>query len=337
MKKLYTAIMIIALALFVSCDEQKAEDDITKAITKITDEAADVVDKTTPKPQGSGTPINIEGEEAEDEDAGGETESETTEDTPPPALTKPAVNKIYAKVGEVITFPKVKGYTYRLKQAVNGVSLNVSDENTGEVSSTEAASGVVVVATLNDSSEDSDPINFIELTKPVFNKVLAFWGTPITFSKVSGYTYTLKEKKTGIALSEATSDTMQVTATQSAEYVIIVAMFHGYTIESNHIEFARIQGNTLSFAEAWKTPKSSGGEVHQVASNSETVTGDDRTIAYSISPTGKGATIDSASGVVTLDIHADGVYDRIFIVTAKLAEDEKYERATATYRLVMGR
>ncbi len=313
MKKLYTAILIITLALFISCDEKKAEDDITKAITKITDKAADVVDavdKAKPKPQGSGTPTN-----SEDEDAGGETESETAEDTPPP-LTKPALSSYRVRTGQVATFPKVEGHSYELKQAVSGVTLEVSDENTGEVrateaatgvvivatfdgntedsdpiefvdvtltkpaisaytlkvgevatfskvlghsyelkqavngvslhvssgnkgrvTSTQAASGVVVVATLDDSSEESDPINFIELTKPVLNSYRVRVGQAATFTKVEGHTYELKEEKTGVALTEVTGNRMQVTATQAASDVIIVATLDDNTEESNPIEF----------------------------------------------------------------------------------------------------
>ncbi len=54
MKKLYTTILIITLALFISCDEKKAKDDITKAIEKMGDKAVDAmdaVDKVTPKPK----------------------------------------------------------------------------------------------------------------------------------------------------------------------------------------------------------------------------------------------------------------------------------------------
>ncbi len=64
MKKLYTTILIIAVTLFISCDENKAKDEIKKALDKTVD-----ADKTTPKPKGSGTL-----------DAGGST-------PPPPAPT----------------------------------------------------------------------------------------------------------------------------------------------------------------------------------------------------------------------------------------------------------
>ncbi len=550
MKKLYTAILIIALALFISCDEKKAEDDIKKAFTKITDEAADVVDavdKITPKPKGSGTLTNAEGEEAggdtpppltkpvlssyrvrtgqaatfskvlghsyelkqavngvslevSDKNTGrvrstqaasgvvvvatlddsseesdpiefvdvtltkpaisaytlkvGEvatfskvlghtyelkqavngvtlhvssgnkgrvtatqtasgvvvvaTLDDNTEESDPinfieltkPAvssyrvrvgqaatfskveghsyelkeektgvaltevtgnrmqvtatqsaqnviivatlddnteesdpinfieLTKPAVSSQRVKVGTAVTFPKVLGHTYELKQAVNGVSLDVSDENMGQVRSTQAATGVVIVATLDDSSEDSEPIEFfIELTKPVPISQRAPWNLPIIFPKVPEHTYTLKEKKTGVALSEAASDTMQVTATQSAQNVIIVATFRGSTTESNPIEFTRIQGNTVRFKnENWLLDR--GDTLDNKARKIERVAADTRNIKYSISPTGRGVSIDSSSGKVTAKNNADLI---TYTVTAELEQSEKYKRATDTY------
>ncbi len=254
MKKLYTTILIIAVALFISCDEKKAEDDIKKAFTKITDKAVDVVDavdKVTPKPQGSGTLTNTEDEEAE-----GETESETI-DTPLPVLINPAL-----------------------------------------------------------SSER------------------AHWNTKIIFPKMPKHTYTLKEEKTGVTLSEGISNTMQVTATQSAQNVIIVTTFNGKTSESNPIEFTRIPGNTLSFAdEDIEVSDPKGARVYQAATKSGTVAGDDRAIVYSIIPIGSGGTIDSVSGAVTLDTNAKNIFHTTFTITAELQEDEKYERATATYDL----
>ncbi len=258
MKKLYTAIMIISLALFISCNEQKAMDDIKKAFTEITDEAADVVDKATPKPQGSGTPTNAEGEEVGGKEAGGETESETTEDTPPPALTK-----------------------------------------------------------------------------PVFSQTSAPWDTPITFPKVAEHTYRLKEEKTGIALSEAASDTMQLTATQPAQNVIIVATFNGKTSESNPIEFTRIQGNTLSFPGASrKEDPTSIADFTLTATKSETVAEDTRDIEYSISPTGAGLTIDSSSGKVTIALDAT---ERDYTIIAELQQNAFYKRSTAMYTLTISK
>ncbi len=48
-----------------------------------------------------------------------------------------------------------------MKTAINGVSLSDKDENTGQVSSTEVVSGVIVVATKDGKSIDSDPIDFL--------------------------------------------------------------------------------------------------------------------------------------------------------------------------------
>ncbi len=125
MKKIHTTILIIALALFISCDEKKAEDDIKKAITKITDKAVDVVDKAT--------------------------------------LTKPVLSTQRARTGVPITFPKVPGYSYKLKQAVSGVTLSdVAGEPTKkQVNSIKVVSGIIVVATKDSTSIDSDPIDFL--------------------------------------------------------------------------------------------------------------------------------------------------------------------------------
>ncbi len=320
MKKLYKIILlIIALALFISCDEKKAEDDIKKAFTKITDEEADVVDavdKITPKPKGSGTLTNTEGEEA-----GG--------DTPPP-LTKPAVDSYRVRVGQVATFPKVLGHTYILKETKTGVALRETEDNRMYVTTTQAATGVVVVATLDDSTEESDPIEFVEITKPVFfPAAIVSWNTPITFPKIPGYAYALKEKKTGVALREATSDTMQVTATQSAQNVIIVVTDNGLSVESDPIQFTRTQGNTLSFMNPLVTPtlNAAGKATHtQTATSDGTVVEDDREIVYSIN--GIGATIDSSSGKVDFTSESGRT---IAYVTAELPQTEKYERSTARY------
>ncbi len=230
MKKLYTTILLIAVTLFISCDEKKAEDDIKKAIEKMGDKA---VDKVKPKPKGSGTP-------------------------PAPTLTKPAL----------------------------------SDER-------------------------------------------APWNEPILFPKTAKHTYTLKEEKTGVAITEYSSETMQVTATQSAQNVIIVATFDGSTTESNPIEFTRIPGNTLSYARTTRTvnPDTTGG-ISPFVTRSETVAGDTRNIQYSVSPTGQGVTIDSSSGDVSIDLDAT---ERNYIITAELAEDEKYEQSTATYTLTISK
>ncbi len=232
MKKLYTAILFITLALFISCDEKKVEDDIKKAFTKITDKAGDVVDKATPKPQGSGTLTNTGGE-----DAGG--------DTPPP-LTKPAVNKIYAKVGEVITFPKVAGYSYALKETTSDVTLSdvMSDTTKKQVSSTVAKSGIIIVATKDGNSIDSEPIEFFtELIKPVLSSYRVITGQVTTLTKVPGYTYALKMRTSGVHFNDVEGDTTktEISATEAASGVIIVATFNGYTIESNPIEFVFIE------------------------------------------------------------------------------------------------
>ncbi len=252
MKKLYTTILIIAVALFISCNEEKARDDITEVIEKIGDKAVDAmdaVDKVTPKQQGGNTPTNIESKDAGSEDAGGGT-------PPPPAPT---------------------------------------------------------------------------LTKPVLSKERAPWSEPILFPKVAGHTYALKEEKTGVTLSEGIGNIMQITATQSAQNVIIVATFDGTTSESNPIEFTRIQGNTLSFTSSNLRLLRSGTRT-QTASKSGTVAGDTRNIKYSVSPTGRGVSIDSVSGEVTASLEAKEIE---YTITAELQQNAKYIRATATYTITV--
>ncbi len=113
---IYIAVLCIALALFLSCEEKKVKDDITKAIEKIGDK---------------------------------------------PTLTKPVLSAQRVRTGVLITFTKVPGYTYALKASVNGVTLDVSDKNTGQVRSTAVVSGVIVVATFDGKTIESDPIDFL--------------------------------------------------------------------------------------------------------------------------------------------------------------------------------
>ncbi len=428
MKKLYTTILIILLALFISCDEKKAKDEITKAITEITDETENVADNTTPKPQGSGTLTNTKGEEA-----GGETE---TEDTPPPALTKPALSDKRAPWNTPIAFPKVPGYTYELKEEKTGVTLRKVEINAIEITATQSAQNVIIVATFDGRTIESNPIEFtkiqgnglsfatinvnktlgaggqathtqtatsdgtvtgddrtivysirsgagatidsssgeVTLTKesssstiniiaeleedekytssvtgyyitvaaltiaPALSKYSAPWGEEITFPIEPNHRYELYDNIGNTVKLTIDGTTGRITATQSAkgDYLFVEAILGEDKIGVG-FEFTRKQGNTLSFAEASKvTYDPSLATVYQVATNSGTVTGDDRTIVYSISPTGRGGTIDSASGAVTLDTNADGVYDRTFTVTAELPQDEKYTRATATYTVEIG-
>ncbi len=429
MKKLYKIILLITLALFISCDEKKAEDDIKKAFTKITDEAADVVDavdKITPKPKGSGTLTNTGGEEAGDEEAEGETETETGDDTPPPALTKPvlsatrvevrtavifpkvpgytyalklfsgdavpsdvtlsdvmsdttkkkvsstiaisgiivvatkdgksidsegieftlppptpsssitppALSSYHVEVGTAVTFPKVAGHTYSLEPVISGVTLNVSDKNMGRITATQEAIGVIVIAQTDEGFVRSKPINFIEVIQPDITLTVVPWDTPIEFPKVPRHTYKLKEAVNGVSLDVSDENTGRITATQSAQNVIIVATTEGLSVESYPIEFKRIPGNTLSFRYSNQEKRRSSG-ILQAATKSGAVTGDDgddRKIRYAVSPTSNGVTINANTGAI--EIGRDATYGS-YTVTAELPEDEKYTRATAIYTLVV--
>ncbi len=258
-------------------------------------------------------------------------------------LTKPAINSQRVKVGTAVTFPKVEGHTYSLKDpTISGVSLELSSERMGEVRATEALSNVIIVATLDGNSIDSDPIEFIEIIKPTFSPgASAPWNTPpITFPKIPGYSYALKEKKTGVTLSEAASNTMEVAATQSAQNVIIVVTDNGLNEDSDPIEFTRIPGNTLSFAQARRTQKWTPSTVTftQTATKSRTVAGDTRNIRYSTrcrdyTPESQGVRLNSNTGQVT--IRGASAIKGTCTITAELPQTAKYERSTATYTLVI--
>ncbi len=331
MKKLHVAIVCIFLVLFISCDEKKAKDEIKKALDKTVEET----DKATPK--GSGTLTNTKGE-----DAGGEGVEEPGK-TPPPPLTPPALSSYREKVGTPITFPKVEGYSYKLKDpTVSGVILSdaTSDATKKQVSSTKIVSGIFVVATKDGKSIESESIEFfMELTKPALSSEREAWSTLIAFPKVLGHTYELKEEKTGVTLNKNPINSIQVIATQSAQNVIIVATFDGRTIESNPIEFTRIPGNTLSFAQASRTQKWKRTTVTftQTATKSGGVAGDTRDIKYSgfakefASASVIGFTVNRDTGKVT----ATGAPKTTYTITAELPQTEKYTRATASYTFVI--
>ncbi len=177
--------------------------------------------------------------------------------------------------------------------------------------------------------------NTADITKPAVNKRSERWDTPITLTKVAKHTYKLKQAVTGVAFDESTG---QVTATQPATGIIIVAERTGYagSVESDPIEFTRQTGSTLRFATVNKnTMYATGRNTYtQVATNDKSVSGDTRNIKYSISPTGIGASIDTASGKVDFTLRAIG---KTFTITARKAESAKYEEQTASYQLAVAK
>ncbi len=229
---IYIAVLCIALALFISCDEKKAKDEIKKAL----DKKVDVADKSTPKPtnagttpQGSGRPTNTESEEA-----GG--------DTPPPPSPKLFVVSSYrVQVGQAATFTKLPGYTYALKTPTINVILSdvEGDATKKQVSATEVVSGVVVVGTKDGNTIESEPIEFFlnELTKPVLSALRVRKETAITFPKVVEHTYALKDPANFLTLDVSDENTGQVRATKVASGVIVVATFDGNSIDSDPIDF----------------------------------------------------------------------------------------------------
>ncbi len=75
-------------------------------------------------------------------------------------IEKPAVSKRSERWGTAITLTKVKDHSYELKQAISGVAF---DESTGQVTATQPATGIVIVAkrTGYAGSVESDPIDFL--------------------------------------------------------------------------------------------------------------------------------------------------------------------------------
>ncbi len=172
--------------------------------------------------------------------------------------------------------------------------------------------------------------NTADITKPAVSKRSESWGTPIIVRKVADHSYTLKQAISGVAFDESTG---QITATQPAARIIIVAKRTGYagSVESDPIEFTRQAGSTLRFINI-DVPVEYGksGNTHTQKSATESGSGDLRNIEYSISPTGVGASVDTVSGKVVFTLAAIG---KTFTITARKAESAKYEAQTASYQL----
>ncbi len=174
-----------------------------------------------------------------------------------------------------------------------------------------------------------------DITKPAVSKRSESWGTPIRLTKVVDHSYELKQAITGVVFDKSTG---QVTATQAATGIIIVATRAGYTgsVESDPIEFTRQAGSTLNFVYVNKnTMYATGRNTYtQVATNDRSVRGDTRNIEYSISPMGVGASINTVSGKVDFTLAAIG---NTFTITARKAQSAKYEAQTASYQLTVAK
>ncbi len=182
--------------------------------------------------------------------------------------------------------------------------------------------------------KQSGILAFYDIEKPAVSKRSERWSTPITVTKVADHSYTLKDSTiSGVAFDPITG---QVTATQPAARIIIVAKRTGYagSVESDPIEFTRQAGSTLNFANIDVSVEygKSGNTHTQTASNDRVVAEDTGVVAYSISPTGAGASIDMVSGKVDFILKAIGT---TFTITARKAESAKYEAQTASYQLTV--
>ncbi len=203
--------------------------------------------------------------------------------------------------------------------------------NTFTITATKAESAKYEAQTASYQLTVQANTNTSDITKPAVSKRSERWGIPITVRKVADHSYTLKQAITGVAFDKNTG---QVTATQSATGIIIVAKRTGYagSVDSDPIEFTRQAGSTLKFANIDVPVEygKSGNSYTQTASNDRAVAGDTGVVAYSISPTGAGASIDMASGKVGFTLAAIG---KTFTITARKAESAKYEAQTASYQL----
>ncbi len=178
--------------------------------------------------------------------------------------------------------------------------------------------------------KQSGVLAFDDIEKPAVSKRSERWGTPITVRKVAQHSYTLKQAITGVAFDPITG---QITATEPAANIIIVATRENYkgSTESDPIEFTKQAGNTLRFANIDVPVQYGKGNTHtQTVTNDRVVAGDTGVVAYSISPTGAGASIDTVSGKVVFTLAAIG---KTFTITARKAESAKYEAQTASYQL----
>ncbi len=177
--------------------------------------------------------------------------------------------------------------------------------------------------------------NTRDITKPAVSKRSESWGTPIRLTKVADHSYELKQAVSGVVFDKSTG---QVTATQAATRIIIVAKRTGYagSVESDSIEFTKQAGSTLRFATANKnTMYATGRNTYtQSATNDRSVSGDTRNIEYSISPTGAGASVDTVSGKVDFTLAAIGT---TFTITARKAQSAKYEAQRASYQLIVAK
>ncbi len=223
-------LLAIAFMFIASCDEKKAEETVNKVAKKIE------IDKTTPKttpatPADSSKQTKGDVKGKGDAGMGGIAEEDKSGEGPePPSTTiKPVLSSTRVGWETAVTFPKITGHSYALKDpTISGVVLNLLDEGAGRVTATQPATNVIVVATKDGKSIDSEPIEFIKATRTPLNP-LAFSATSvlvgeaITFSTVVGRTYALQGPiPAGVKLDTSNEGTGRVTATQPATNVVVI-------------------------------------------------------------------------------------------------------------------
>ncbi len=244
------------------------------------------------------------------------------------------------------TDPEDTPVRYSINPSSSGARI---DGSSGEVSIEAAAVGNTFMITATKAADDKyaeereeyelrvkASTNTGDIVKPTFRPSKSVsWGTDISFEKLEGYTYELKDNRGGVVILDTSSDPARISATESVSAVVIEVRRAGYSgkVESDPIEFTKKAGNGLSFVSSSeeKRVSTTSATFTQSATNDRAVTGDDRSVVYSISPTGQGATINPSSGEVTITPAAS---INGFTVTATLPANAKYTASnTATYTL----
>ncbi len=94
-------------------------------------------------------------------------------------LTKPALSSEREAWSTLIAFPKVLGHTYRLKEEKTGVTLNKNAINAIQVIATQSAQNVIIVATFDGRTIESNPIEFTR----ILGNILSFQNNSLATSR----------------------------------------------------------------------------------------------------------------------------------------------------------
>ncbi len=224
-------LLAIAFMFIASCDEKKAEETVNKVAKKI--EIGKTTPKTTPAtPADSSKQTKGDVKGKGDAGMGGIVEEDESGEgpKPPSSAIKPVLSSTRVDWKTAVTFSTVVGHTYALKGPIPaGVDIGDVNENTKQITATQPATNVIVVARKEDGQEiDSEPIEFIKATRTpldplTFSATSVLVGEAITFPKVVGHTYALKEPiPADVELDISNPSEGRVTATQPATGVVVI-------------------------------------------------------------------------------------------------------------------